>query len=666
MMQEQSPSPNEHAARLQDPAGVDDLRMVAADGSEIEPMEQQDPTGEERSLTGKYQRAELTAFEEVEDRTFEFPFSSEYPVQRYFGNEILSHEGDAADLTRLNDAAPLLFNHNPDRVIGVVERAYIDGAKRRGYVRVRFSRNPFAQEVLGDVKDGVLRNVSFGYSIDTMEDRGGGDFVATAWTPYEVSVVSVPADPSVGVGRSLETEANAASAAPTPDPIPEMENTTPDLAVVRAEAVEAERSRIAGINALCEKHNLTDLGRQMIESGRSIDEARAAVLDQLGAKPIEAVKPVEMDQRDAANYSISAGIRAALNGDWSSREAGLVREMSQEVQRTSGFSQSGKRGFFVPFSALAKRATYVTSTGANGGNLVATDLMADEFIEALRNQSVMLNLGVRTMTGLVGDVAIPRRSGVASTYYLSTETTAITQSESTFDQVTLAPKNLAALSKYSRQTLLQSTPGIEDLVRRDLTDGINLGIDLGILNGSGSSGQPTGILNTSGIGSVALGTNGGAITVDALVDLEEQVLIDNGALNRDSIAYVTNAKVLAELKKLRAGGSSATDGAYLVNDQLNAIGRGGTPASVNGYPLYVTNQVPSNLTKGSSSGVCSAVLMGDFSQAMVGFWGNGIEIVVGEDSDDFSKALTSVRAIVTYDVAVRHAESFAAILDVTT
>jgi len=619
-----------------------------------------------RDLEGKYQRAELTTFDEVEERTYEFPFSSEYPVARYFGNEILSHDEKAADLARLNDAAPLLFNHNPDRVIGVVERAYIDDQKRRGYVRVRFSRNPFAQEVLGDVKDGVLRNVSFGYSIDKMEERGGGDFVATAWTPYEVSVVSVPADPSVGVGRSLETDSNAAPAAPQPDPIPEMENHTPDLAVVRAEAAEAERSRIAGISALCDKHNLGELGRQLIESGRSIDEARAAVLDQLGAKPIEAVKPVEMDQRDAAEYSISAGIRAALSGDWSAREAGLVREMSQEVQRASGFSQTGKRGFFVPFSALAKRATYVTSGATTGGNLVATDLMADEFIEALRNNSVMLNLGVRTMTGLVGDVAIPRRSGVASTFYLSTETTAITQAESTFDQVTLSPKNLAALSKYSRQTLLQATPGIEDLIRRDLTDGINLGIDLGILNGSGSSGQPTGILNTSGIGSVAMGTNGGAITVDALVDLEEQVLIDNGAVNRDAIGYVTNAKVLAELKKLRAGGSTTTDGAYLVNDQLNAIGRGGTPASVNGYPLYVTNQVPSNLTKGTSSGVCSAMLMGDFSQAMVGFYGNGIEITVGEDSDDFSKALTSVRAIVSYDVAVRHAESFAAILDITT
>ena len=703
------PYPNEHAARLTDPEQYDELRRendaggegvdfiygIKGETSELQairfrveffdadqarawldendyqPIEFEEATGvtEERNLRdleGNYQRAELTTFAEVEERTFEFPFSSEYPVARYFGNEILSHDPAAADLGRLNDSAPLLFNHNPDRVIGVVERAYIDGKKRRGYVRVRFSRNPFAQEVLGDVKDGVLRNVSFGYSIDTMEERGSGDFVATAWTPYEVSVVSVPADPSVGVGRSLETDLNAASAAPTPDPIPEMENTTPDLAVVRAEAMEAERSRIAGITALCDKHAMGDLGRQMIKSGRSIDEARAAVLDKLGAKPVEAVKPVEMDQRDAATYSISEGIRAALSGDWSSREAGLVREISQEVQKQSGFAQTGKRGFFVPFSALAKRATYVTSGATTGGNLVATDLMADEFIEALRNQSVMLNLGIRTMTGLVGDVAIPRRSGVASTYYLSTETTAITQSESTFDQVTLQPKNLAALSKYSRQTLLQATPGIEDLVRRDLTDGINLGIDLGILNGSGSSGQPTGILNTSGIGSVALGTNGGAITVESLVDLEEQVLIDNGALNRDSIAYVTNAKVLAELKKLRAGGSTAGDGTFLVNNDLQALGRGPTPAAVNGYPLYVTNQVPSNLTKGSSSGVCSAVLMGDFSQAMVGFWGNGLEIVVGEDSDDFSKALTSVRAIVTYDVAVRHAESFAAILDVTT
>ena len=625
-----------------------------------------------RDLEGQLlKRAEVADFTVSEDeRSIEFPFSSEYPVARYFGNEILQHDERSVDLARLNDSAPLLFNHDPNKVIGVVERAWIDGKKKRGYVNVRFSRNAFAQEVLADVRDGVLRNVSFGYAILDMEQRGSGDFVATNWAPYEVSVVSIPADPTVGVGRSFEADPAASAASPTPQPEPEvpMEN-TPDLSAVRAEAAaeaaKAERARIAGITALCDQHGMADIGRQLIEGGRSLDEARAAVLDKLGAKPVETVAPVEMAADQRASYSITAGIRAMLTGDWSSREAGLVRELSKEVEK-SGVSKTTERSFFVPFSALNQRATYVTSGATTGGNLVATDLMADEFIEFLRNNAVMLQLGVRTMPGLVGNVAIPRRSAVASTYYLSTQTTAITQSESTFDQVTMSPKNLAALSKYSRQTLLQGTPGIEELVRRDLTDGINLAIDLGIMNGSGSSGQPTGIMQTSGIGSVAMGTNGGAVTLEKVVDLEAAVMQVNGAVNPGNVAYLTNYKVLAALKKLRAGGSTSGDGPFLFNADAARIGRGPTPGTLNGYPLAATNQVPSNLTKGSSSGVCSALLMGDFSQAIVGFWGNGLEITVGEDQDDFSKALTSVRGIVSYDVAVRDPKSFAAILDITT
>jgi HK97 family phage prohead protease len=135
-----------------------------------------------------------------DERTMEFPFSSEYPVSRYFGNEVLSHDAGAADLSRLNDGAPLLFNHDPDRVIGVVERGWINDDDRRGYVSVRFSQNPFAQEVLRDVKDKVLRNVSFGYQINEMEHREDS-FVATNWNAHEISVVSIPADPTVGVGR---------------------------------------------------------------------------------------------------------------------------------------------------------------------------------------------------------------------------------------------------------------------------------------------------------------------------------------------------------------------------------------------------------------------------------------------------------------------------------
>ena len=159
----------------------------------------------ERALRDKHTRTEATNFRAIEDRTFEFPFSSEYPVARYFGNEVLSHDSGAAELSRLNDGAPLLFNHNPDKVVGVVERAWINEADKRGYAKVRFSRNAFAQEILNDVRDNILRGVSFGYAIDKMEERSG-DFVATKWSPHEISVVSIPADPTIGIGRSLITE----------------------------------------------------------------------------------------------------------------------------------------------------------------------------------------------------------------------------------------------------------------------------------------------------------------------------------------------------------------------------------------------------------------------------------------------------------------------------
>jgi HK97 family phage prohead protease len=246
---------------------------------------------DQRDLEGQLlKRAEIAEFAISEDeRTIEFPFSSEYPVARYFGNEVLQHDERSADLERLNDGAPLLFNHDPGKVVGVVERAWIDGSKRRGYARVKFSRNAFAQEVLADVKDGVLRNVSFGYSINQMEQRSDGDFVAVNWSPYEVSVVSIPADPTVGVGRSLDAQPAAPAASPTPKPEPEvpMEN-TPDLSAVRAEAAaeaaKAERARISGISAITAKHGMDELGRQLVESGRSLDEARAAVLEKLGAK----------------------------------------------------------------------------------------------------------------------------------------------------------------------------------------------------------------------------------------------------------------------------------------------------------------------------------------------------------------------------------------------
>jgi HK97 family phage prohead protease len=240
-----------------------------------------------REMIGELmQRAETSEIRNLDERTFEFPFSSEYPVKRYFGNEVLSHEDGAPDFMRLNDGAPFLFNHDPDKVLGVVERAYLDDENKRAYAKIRFSRSDFAKQYLDDVKDGILRGISFGYSIDDAEQREDG-IVATRWSVHELSLVSIPADPTIGIGRSLlskessmpETsqpkattianedpvaeQENRSAVLTTPTATPVMEEQTPNLEVIRSEAKKAEKDRVASISALGSQHSKGDLARQI-------------------------------------------------------------------------------------------------------------------------------------------------------------------------------------------------------------------------------------------------------------------------------------------------------------------------------------------------------------------------------------------------------------------
>ena len=578
-----------------------------------------------RSLTGKYQRAELTSFDEVEERTFEFPFSSEYPVARYFGNEILSHESKAADLSRLNDGAPLLFNHNPDRVIGVVERAYIDGNKRRGYARVRFSRNPFAQEILSDVRDGVLRNVSFGYSIDKMEERGSGDFVATAWSPYEISVVSVPADPGVGIGRSLEDD-NAASAAPTPDPIPSMENTTPDLAVVRAEAAEAERARISDITSLCTKHNMEDLGRQMVESGRSIDEARAAVLDKLNI-PQETVTmqaaDIGLSEKESRSFSFLRAINYLSNPtDRSAREAAAFEIEASEAAAAKLGRQS--RGITIPQDVL--RRDLNVGTASAGGNLVATELDAGSFIDLLRNASALDQAGATVLTGLTGNVAIPRQSGAATAYWVA-ESGSPTESQQTVDQVSLVPRTVAAYTDFSRRLMIQSSIDVENMVRSDLASVIALKIDAAGLYGTGSNSEPLGLKNTTGIGTVDFAA--AAPTFAEVVDLESDVATANALLG--SPVYLMNAAMRGNLKTTK---KDAGSGIFIMEN-----------GEVNGYRGVLSNQVASG-----------DLWFGNFADLIIGYF-SGLDLMVDPYTHSTSGTVRVV-AMQDCDIAIRHPESF--------
>lgn len=674
---QERPYPNEHAARLNDPEQYDSLRRENDAGgsgidfiygikegeSEIqairfrssqytpaearawlaehdfEPIEFEEATGDgeaeterdaedltSRILEGKYQRAEVVEFDSVEDRTFEFPFSSEYPVARYFGNEILSHEEKAADLSRLNDSAPLLFNHNPDRVIGVVERAYIDGKRRRGYARVRFSRNAFAQEILSDVRDGILRNVSFGYSIDKMEERGSGDFVATAWSPYEISVVSVPADKTVGIGRSLEPTDDAASAAPTPDPIPSMENTTPDLAVVRAEAAEAERSRIADISALCDKHGMADLGRQLIESGRSIDEARAAVLDKMNIpqEPVTmSAAEIGLSEKESRSFSFLRAINYLSNPtDRAAREAAAFEIEASEAAAAKLGRQS--RGITVPQDVL--RRDLNVGTASAGGNLVATELDAGSFIDLLRNASALDQAGATVLTGLTGNVAIPRQSGAATAYWVA-ESGSPTESQQTVDQVSLVPRTVAAYTDFSRRLMIQSSIDVENMVRNDLASVIALKIDYAGLYGTGASNEPLGLKNTTGIGTEDFAAD--APTFAEVVALESDVATANALLGTP--VYLMNAAMRGNLKTTK---KDAGSGIFIMEN-----------GEVNGYRGVLSNQVASG-----------DLWFGNFADLIIGYF-SGLDLMVDPYTHSTSGTVRVV-AMQDCDIAIRHPESF--------
>ena len=629
-----------------------------------EPVEVEEVVEEPAAATrdiegGKYTRTEATEFRSVKARTFEFPFSSEYPVARYFGNEVLSHDVEAADLMRLNDGAPLLFNHNPDKVVGVVERAWIDGEKKRGYAKVRFSRNKFAQEVLDDVKDGILRGISFGYAIEKMEEREG-DFVATRWSPHEISVVSIPADPTIGIGRSLlspeplmdevlqvtEPSISDEVASPTAEvveeettrqaaetasiPIPAMEENTPDLEVIRSKAAEAERTRIAAINALGEKHQMQDLARELVEGGRTIDEARAAVLDKLGSTPVEqpirstdvTTNDVGLSNKEVKRFSFLRALNYLANpADATARRAA---EFEIEVGEAAAKKyERSSNGIVVPNEVLRRDLT--VGTASAGGNLVDDELLSGSFIDLLRNRLALANAGMTMLTGLQGNISIPRQTSSATAYWVG-EGSSPTESQQAIDQVNMTPKTVGAFVDYSRRLLLQSSIDVEGMVRNDLARVIALELDRAAIYGTGSSNQPLGLTNVTGIGSQTITTFG---TFAEYIGMETDVAAANA--DAGSLRYIINASARGALKSTE----KATGTAQFVyeNDEIN------------GYPVIVSNQLTNN-----------DALFGDFSMMIMGMW-SGLDLTV----DPYAGATAGTVRIIALqdvDVAVKQAGAF--------
>ena len=587
-----------------------------------------------------------------EARTVSLSFSSDMPVERWFGMEVLDHSSKSVDLERLNAGAPLLMDHNTSDQIGRVESATVDG--KRGQAIVRFSKSARGSEIFNDVVDGIRQNISVGYRINEMEidqSRSEGDvetYVATSWSPFEVSVVSVPADNSIGISRSAEgenlttitnfrgeknmTEEVKQDVAPAP---------TIDSKQLVRDAVEGERKRTAEINKIVEIHpELKNEAEQFLKNDRTVGEFREIALEKISkSKPAKAAvadSSIGMSAKEAKQFSVIRAINALATGDWS--KAGFEREASQAQGQILG---KDAQGFFMPTDV---QRDLTAGTAAQGGHTVATELLTGSFIDVLRNKMSVMDLGATMMTGLQGNVAIPKMASGATSYWVA-ESGAVTESAAAFAQVAMSPKTVGAFSDLSRKLLLQNSVSIENLVRTDLASTLGLAIDLAAIHGTGSSNQPRGILATTGIGSVVGGTNGIAPTYAHIVGLETQVAQDNADIG--NLAYLTNAKVRGKLLQTE----KAADTAQFVWQDNN---------SMRGYNAAVSNQVSSTLTKGNQS-LSSAIIFGNWSDLMIGMWG-GLDIAI-DTSTGSSSGTVRVVALQDVDIAVRHAQSFAAMLD---
>lgn len=607
------------------------------------------------------------------ERTVELAFSSETPYERWFGTEILDHQKGAIRMGRMSNGAALLMDHNMRDQVGVIERAWI-GDDRVARAIVRFSRSARASEIFTDIVDGIRSQVSVGYAVHEMVLEKSTDemdtYRVTDWEPYEISIVSIPADPTVGVGRAADTEPTFAvrviNAVPpgesrqSPQGVVHMEvkENAPAGDIAGQHAIspdnirKLEQARAAGLAKLGEQ-NAIDAGvvRGWIEAGKTVNEAAGDVVSILEkrAKDDVLIGKLDMSKKEVQAYSMLRAIGAVCDKNW--QHAGLELEAHKEMEKRLGRGCKSNNAFFVPFDVqargidmnderiereVARRMRYLglgkrdltVGTSNAGGYLVGTQNQG--FIELLRNNTVLYAMGARRLGGLTDNVTIPRQASGATPYWLATEATQITESQMVLGQIALTPKTVGAYTEISRQLTLQSNPDVESLVMVDLAAQVGIDIDAKGINGSGSSGQPTGLLGTSGIGSVT----GGSLALAGVIEFQSDVFGANA--NLANAGYLTTGAVAGALMaRVRI---ASTDSVTLWQGALES-GR------MEGKHAMASNQVPS-----------ATIIFGDFSEIVIAEWGV-LEVDVNPFAN-FQAGIIGVRAISAIDVAVRQPGAF--------
>lgn len=396
-------------------------------------------------------------------------------------------------------------------------------------------------------------------------------------------------------------------------------------------ALEMETSRRRGIENLCKAGGIdASIRDHWIATGLSVDEISEEYLQilQQRSEKTKTATTLGLSAAETRRFSILNAVRAVVDKNWSNAgfELECSRAIASKLQRTPD-----PHKFYVPFEVQERpvaRRDLTVASASGGGYLVATNNMS--FIELMRNRSVAYAMGAMRLSGLVGNVTVPKQTAAATAVWLANESSTATESAQTFGQMALSPKTVGAYTEISRNLMLQASPDAEGIVATDLASVCSLAVDVGALRGAGGSGEPQGIVGTSGVGSVT----GTSLAAAGILEFQSDVAAGN--LLTDTFGYVTTPAVAALLMARPELPSTGTTRLW-----QGSMREG----SLFGMRAMTSNQMSS-----------ATMLAGDFSKVVIAEWGV-LEIEVNPYAN-FQAGIVGIRAMVSIDVGVRYGGAF--------
>mgnify|MGYP001163365275 CR=1 FL=1 len=550
--------------------------------------------------------------------------------------EVLDHGDGSVDMSRCKDGLVVLDRHFGDQ-IGLIPAPKIENRKLGG--RVEFCSGSRAQEIGRDAMNGLRRNVSVGYVVAPKSYRAEGvkDGIpvvrAMSWTPYEASFEPVPADTTVGVNRAAEIGAAVKSADAQKKEIRKMNPKEIAQLFARAAKYGIDAAKVESIDMADAASARAALDTMIVEKQEAdLAKERKTVIELKAAKPpVPEAKgqpiiggDVKTEEKVVRKYSVLNVLRRAAG---LKVDCGFEDEINDECRRQGLGSKRGGQ-FVIPHAVLANRTLTVSGTSSA---TVGTVLDGSQYIDVLRSKSILGPLGVRFMTGLTGNIAIPKMIEGATGYWVA-EATAITGSTPTLGQVNGTPHTSGVMVDISRLMLLQSTPSAEDFIRNEITERLARTLQLAVFCGTGNDGQPSAITAAAGINNPSVTT--GAPTYTELLGFPGNILADNA--EADGQRWAMTGKVWQKL----AG--TFTDGTAKAEKVLDFQSK-----TCLGFPYFVSEDVGAN-----------SLFFGDFSTVVVGVWGAGIDLNMDTATLSSSGGLRLV-GLQDVDVMVRLGQALA-------